>query len=106
MAKDMDGYIRLAEVPDHVPGHPSYVTVWTWCRYGLKARNGEIVRLKHVRIGHRLYTRLEWLDEFFEALAAADVAHYRVQHPNRNREVVPLPPSHYEADAALREAGM
>jgi hypothetical protein len=53
------------------PPHPS--ALWRWCRKGLRARNGELVRLVHVRIGMKLYTTEEAIAEFGLALAEADV---------------------------------
>lgn len=53
------------------PPYPS--TVWRWCRKGLRARNGELVRLAHVRIGRKIYTTVEAIAEFGRALAEADV---------------------------------
>jgi hypothetical protein len=56
------------------PGHPAPSTCWRWMRHGVLARNGSRVRLKHGRAGRRVFTTRDWLDEFFQAVAAADLA--------------------------------
>lgn len=42
----------------------------------MKARDGSSVFLKHVRVGRTVYTTAPWLDQFFEAVAAADQRHF------------------------------
>ena len=39
-----------------VPGRPSAQAIWRWCRKGLKARTGKIIKLDHFRVGARIYT--------------------------------------------------
>lgn len=69
----MEGkYLTLAEAAQHSPGRVSSSAVWRWCRRGVLARNGQRVRLEHVRFGGRLLTTHKWLDEYGHALAAAD----------------------------------
>lgn len=104
--QEQDRHLTLIEAARHVPGRKATRAVlWRWCRHGLKSRSGNVVNLRHIRVGGRVFTKREWLDEFFEALANADLERFQVQHPNRTK-LTPLPPSHYEADAALRKAGM
>ncbi len=103
----VETYLSPAEFGRQVPGRPvSAVTVWGWCVNGLKGRNGEVIRLRHIRVGKFIQIKPEWGPEFFESLANARTATYPVQHPVRNRDIVPLQASHYAAEAALREAGM
>jgi hypothetical protein len=71
-----DEYLTLSEAPRHIPGRPSASAVWRWCRDGVKARNGERVRLQHVRAGARIFTTRAWLDEFMDKLAAADAEYF------------------------------
>jgi hypothetical protein len=47
--------------------HVSPVSVWRWCRKGIKG-----VHLEHARIGRRIVTSREALTRFTDALAAAD----------------------------------
>lgn len=98
-------YLTLAEAAQLTPRRPTAGTLWRWARRGVRARDGRSIRLRHVRVGGRVYTTEQWLHEFFEELAAADLANTRWQHPNRT----PLPSTlaaHDAADAELREAGL
>ncbi|MBX3403846.1 MAG: DUF1580 domain-containing protein [Phycisphaeraceae bacterium] len=83
---DIDRYITLAKAAQAAPGRPSANAVWRWCRRGVLARSGERVRLRHIRQGGRVFTRIDWLEEFGTALAAADTAHFDA------RAGTPLPP--------------
>src|SRR3989304_5183663 len=49
--------------------HPA--TVWRWIRHGVKC-GGQYIRLGHVRMGRRLATTPQFIDEFMRALAEAD----------------------------------
>lgn len=79
-------FLTLARAAQAAPGRPSANAMWRWCRRGVLARNGERVRLQHIRQGGRVFTRLDWLAEFGAALAAADTAHFDA------RAATPLPP--------------
>lgn len=57
-------------------GDPSPISVWRWARRGLLSRSGRRVRLDHVRVGARLFTSREALQEFFSAVAASDCEHF------------------------------
>lgn len=54
--------------------HPA--SAWRWCRKGIIARNGSRVRLKHYRVGGRIYTTEADLLAFFSAIADADTEHF------------------------------
>lgn len=69
-------YKTLAEIAPEIAGTPSSNAVWAWCRNGIKASNGERVRLAHIRSGGRLMTSHEDVEAFFKELNAADVAHF------------------------------
>ncbi|MFH1418783.1 MAG: hypothetical protein ABII12_10935 [Planctomycetota bacterium] len=99
-------YITLTQAAKATPGHVSSASVWRWARKGLRARNGEIIRLRHIRIGGRVYTKREWLEQFHEYVAEADLQNANWQHPNRNKEITELSPSHKQADAELTAAGL
>ena len=49
--------------------HPA--TVWRWIRHGVKC-GGQCICLGHVRMGRRLATTPQFIDEFMRALAEAD----------------------------------
>lgn len=68
--------ITLTDVAKITPGRPSANCIWRWCRRGVLARNGERVRLEHVRIGGKIFTTRAWLDEFGRRLATADAAYF------------------------------
>jgi len=63
-------------------------SVWRWCRRGVKSRCGNRIKLRHVRVGGKIFTTEAWLDEFFKATAESDAAHFDVEH-----EPQPKPPS-------------
>ncbi len=67
--------------------------VWRWARVGLKTRDGNQIRLPHVRVGGRLYTTQEDLDGFFADLAAADMAHFERRDDAPAKPGVPRPRS-------------
>lgn len=79
--------ITLGQAARLLPGHPSPSSLWRWCRRGVKARNGERIRMRHVRVGGKLYIQANWLDEFSKRLAEADVEHFAMAD-----DEVPLPP--------------
>ena len=71
-----DGHITLTQAANIAPGRPSANCVWRWCRRGVRSRNGERVRLQHLRIGGKIFTTARWLEEFGRALAEADARYF------------------------------
>lgn len=69
-------YVSLTDAAKITPGRPTANCVWRWCRRGVRARNGERVRLRHIRMGGMMYTTAGWLDEFGRRLAEADARHF------------------------------
>lgn len=69
-------YVSLTDAAKIAPGRPSANCLWRWCRRGVLARNGQRVRLQHVRMGNTIYTKAEWLDEFGHRLAEADALQF------------------------------
>lgn len=65
-------YLTFAQASRRCHFRPSISTIWRWARKGLKARSGRLIRLRHLRMGRRLVTTPQWLDEFFDHLAQAD----------------------------------
>ena len=88
-------FITLARAAQAAPGRPSANALWRWCRRGVLARSGERVRLQHIRQGGRVFTRIDWLEEFGKRLAEADVAHFdaRSESPIPPRDPAYGPPS-------------
>lgn len=80
-AVEPDAKLRLSQAARIVPGKPHPTCLWRWARHGVLARTGERVRLRHIRIGSRVFTSAAWLDEFFSALAAADAAYFDAKPP-------------------------
>ncbi len=56
--------ITLTEATKITPGRPSTNCLWRWCRRGVLSRGGERVRLEHQRIGGKIFTAPDWLEEF------------------------------------------
>lgn len=74
-------YLSLREVAAMAPGRPHVSAVWRWARKGCLARNGERIKLKHSRVGSRLFIPMGALEEFAEALAEADAAYFDAPAP-------------------------
>jgi hypothetical protein len=70
------GYITLTKAAQLAPGRPSTNCLWRWCRRGVLARTGERIRLRHVRVGGKIFTTELWLAEFGRQLAEADRAYF------------------------------
>jgi len=68
--------LTLVKAAKQCPGRPSVNAVWRWCRKGIRSRNGEIIRLDHIRVGGRIYTSAQALNNFFSAVALADALHF------------------------------
>jgi hypothetical protein len=83
---DFEDLLTLSQAAKVAPGRPSSNCVWRWCRRGLSSRAGERVYLQHVRVGGKIYTRTQWLDQFWRTLADADVQHFRLKE-----EALPVP---------------
>ena len=79
---DQDELLSLGDAAHRCPGHVSQSAVWRWARVGLNSRNGNRIRLRHCRVGGRLYTSYAWLHNFFEALAEADAEYFARTAPS------------------------
>ena len=97
-------YITMSQAARLLPSRPSSGTVWRWCRRGVRSATNQLIQLRHVRFGKRLYTRPAWLAEFGERLAQADELPQDV--PAKEPTPAPAPLSHAMADAELKEAGL
>lgn len=69
-------HVDLTMAAKLFPGDPSTACIWRWCRKGVKGRNGERVKLQHVRSGGKLFTTRQWADEFLAAIRQADDQHF------------------------------
>ena len=81
-------FITLSDAAKFSPGQPNTAAVWRWARQGVKARSGDRVYLRHVRVGGRIFTRPDWLGEFFSATAQADAEHFARFSYGKEREAV------------------
>jgi len=95
-------HITLGEASHLVPGRPSTNCLWRWCRKGVLARSGLRIRLEHVRIGGRIFTRPNWVEEFSQRLTAADVSYFDA----REKEARELPPRDPRFDLPKRRRRM
>ena len=105
----MQNMITLAEATKLIPGRPSTNVAWRWCRRGLKARSGEVVRLKHRRVGGKIYLTEKAIGDFFETLAQADIEHFEQQDGFQNPNIKPDKLKHdrlEEAEQFLKKEGL
>lgn len=63
----------LSEAAALCPRRVHCSTLWRWARKGCKARNGQRVHLRHLRVGGRVMIPGGALNQFFEELAQADI---------------------------------
>ena len=75
-AGERQEYITLTQAARLMPNRPSINCVWRWARKGVLARNGQRIRLEHVRLGGKLFTTAAWMAQFGVALAKADVDYF------------------------------
>jgi len=97
-------YLSVAEAARRVPGNNRPHAVWRWARKGLKARSGEIVKLRHVRVGGRLMIPADALEEFHQALAAADAPHFDKPADTPRPPQAPSPRTVAERNQAVEES--
>ena len=97
---DRQKYITLKQAAEIAPGQPSGNCLWRWCRKGVVARNGQTVRLQHIRIGGKLFTTAAWVDEFGRLLAEADANYFKLD----TSPAVPLPAAHARSDKQRQAA--
>jgi hypothetical protein len=72
-------HITLTEAAKITPGRPSTNCLWRWCRRGVLSRSGERIRLEHVRIGGKIFTTAQWVEQFGKALAEADASYFDLE---------------------------
>lgn len=67
------GFLSLVDAANLLPHRPHPTALWRWARRGLRARDGRLIRLAHVRLGGRVYVTREAIEEFGRRLAEADM---------------------------------
>lgn len=108
----MADYISISQAAHTLPGNPHPASVWRWCRRGIKARNGNQVYLHHRRIGSKLYTTAEAIEQFFTTLTDADAEYFAPEStaspypPARPRAASDRDRAIAQAEAELDAAGI
>ena len=95
-------YIPFSEAAKFAPRRPTYGTIWRWAQRGLTQRNGVRINLRSVRVGGRLYTTEQWLRQFFDQVAEADLQTNVIAHPQRH-DGQPMSAVHELADVKRRK---
>ena len=110
-------HITLTEATKITPGRPSTNCLWRWCRRGVLSRSGQRIRLEHVRIGGKIFTTADWVEQFGKALAEADASYFDLEdqaletpRPRRrrpaSRHAQQRQSAHDQANRELEEAGL
>jgi len=99
-------YPKLSDLAKLLPGRPSTICLWRWCRHGLTTRTGVKVRLPHIRVGRNIMTTREDADAFFKAVADSDVGHFDVAGVQRPAKVASRPKDVQAAHDRLAAMGM
>ena len=73
---DHEVKLTLVEAARLVPGRPHSSALWRWSRRGVRAANGEIVKLKCWQFGRKLFTSSVALDDFAAHLAQANAENF------------------------------
>lgn len=73
--------LTLTEAAKRLPTRPNSCTVWRWCRRGVLSRNGERIRLEHMRLGGRIFIAEGAIEKFGRALAESDGEHFQATEP-------------------------
>lgn len=97
-ATTTDGFVSLAEAARLLPGRPHAASLWRWARLGVSTHSGERVRLRVGRLGRKLVTRPEWLSEFSQRCAEADLGRWGDTPRSES-------PEHRQAVGELRRRG-
>ena len=95
--------LTLPQAAKLAPGNPHASTVWRWARRGVRARNGQRIHLQHMRAGGRVLVEESALQEFFEALAQADIAGFDAEADTPTPSI-PEQPEPVDRTAAIQHA--
>ena len=99
-------YLTCAEAAQSLPNRPSASAVWRWSRRGILSRSGVRIRLKHYRLGGKIYTTEADLHRFFSDLAAADASYFDTPEPAPKAKPESRIGPRRHAKQTLREAGI
>ena len=102
-----DPALSLAQAARHpiLPERKTPSTIYRWHRPGVKARNGERIRLEAERWGGRIYVRPSALKRFAERLAEADAAAPEPEdQPRISPQRQPAQSSHDKRERQIAEA--
>lgn len=89
-SEEVNDYMDIAEAAKSLPGRPSAGSVYRWATKGIKGRNGEWVRLGHVKVGHKIFITKADIATFLEEKRSADRI---VDEPIYAGSVVPIRPT-------------
>lgn len=96
--------LTLSQAGRKVPGGVAPSTVWRWAREGVRARTGEVVRLRCVRAGRKLLIPSDAMIEFFEATAAADAGAFPERAPVTSQRRRPRSATQRQAEIEAAES--
>lgn len=91
--------LSLSQAAKMLPGRPHAASLWRWSRLGVTTHSGQRVRLRVGRLGRRLYTKVEWIEEFARQCAELDAERWRSEAPPQSAE-------HKRAMAELQNRGV
>ncbi len=91
--------LSLSQAAKLLPGRPHAASLWRWSRLGVTTHSGQRVRLRVGRLGRRLFTKIEWLEEFARQCAELDAERW-------NDEPRSESPEHRKAMTELEERGV
>jgi len=106
---DKQKLMTLGEAANACPKRTSANSLWRWARRGLKARNGERIHLRHLRVGGMIFIPADGLEEFFNALATADIEHFdkpNTPEPTPAKNKGGARSAHQQAKALLAARGL
>lgn len=66
-------YLTLGQASRMLPGTPTAGTLARWVREGIRIGD-QVIRLRAVAMGKRLFTQVIWLEEFSDATQAARIS--------------------------------
>ena len=96
-------YLTLTQAAALLPHRPHPAALWRWCRKGIVSRDGERIRLMHLRVGGRILVTREAIEAFGLALAEHDSKHFEGERV-RHAEAPCSPPPKRNRDAAIHQA--
>ncbi|HUT58012.1 MAG TPA: DUF1580 domain-containing protein [Phycisphaerae bacterium] len=103
----MINYVSLAEAAELLPSRPAVSTVWRWCVKGIHVRRtGQIVKLRCVFVGRKMFTTPDSVEEFIHRLTAARMGRFEPLIDTKPSPHARPAMTMAEVDEILREAGI